>query len=148
MGADTVWRDDIEIPSGQPADLETITNIINNLYALKEELPLIEGNMTSTSSNQFSTNANSLIQIEVGHAWHGNVPLGKSGHSGKYQVKFKRPFAHFPVVITQPITWGTVSAGTTNLHWLNGTAFEVSYWGQTSGIRRGVFYIAIGIRGS
>jgi hypothetical protein len=148
VGSDTQWRDDIEIPAGQPADLETLQNIINNLYALKEEMPLIEGLMTDLAGKTLSSNMESQIQIEVGNAWHGNVVLNKDGYSGQRLVNFKKPFAYYPVVITQPITWGTVTTGSTNLHWVGPTGFSITYQGRQSKIRRGVFYIAIGVRGS
>jgi hypothetical protein len=148
VGSDTQWRDDIEIPVGQPADLTTLQNIVNNLYALKEEQPLIQGLMTSSKGGSISSNMDSHIQIEVGNAWHGNVVLNKYGASGSMAVKFKKPFMYYPVVVTQAITWGVPGAGGTNMHWVGPTGFNVVYHGVASKIQRGVFYIAIGIRGS
>lgn len=148
MGVDTQWRDDIEIPSGQPADLETITNIVNNLYALKEEQPLFEGNFKSPLKGHFNTNANTLLQIEAGCKWQGNVYLNNLGHSGKYYVKFQRPFAWTPVIIMQSLTFNAPNRGSVNLHKWSGTGFEFTHSGYSSRIRRGVYFIAIGVRGS
>jgi len=148
VGSDTQWRDDIEIPAGQPADLTTIQNIINNLYALKEEQPLIQGAMTDPKGKTISSNMNSHIQIEVGNAWFGNVPLSKSGASRAFNVKFKKPFMWYPVVITQPLTWGTNHPGATSMPWVGSTGFNVVFQGTNNNTARGVFYIAVGIRGS
>jgi|SRR6478735_7104503 len=144
MGSDTQWRDDIEIPAGQPADLETLVNIINNLYALKEEQPLVLGHLARDKRN-FS-NAKTQVQIEASYKNNGNVGLNKSGVSSAYNVTFTKAFGGPPIVVATSYTAHYV-AGTVQIKNVSSSGFSYNYWGQNSGIARGVHYIAIGIKG-